>query len=169
MQIKLLQNEDTKGLFLFELENRQYFESIGLGRQDGYYKMKEFDLIAQQLLKNQIDRTDYFYLIINDKEEIVGRINLIDIVYAPVATAEMGYRIGEKYQQKGYASKAVQMVLQEAKEIHKLCKIKAGVSPQNIASQKVLIKNGFAPSPKKYKHILKTGKEAESLLFEKAL
>ena len=74
---------------------------------------------------------------------MVGRINLITLENDK-KIAEIGYRIGENYNNKGYASEAVKMSLDRGLNPYGLDKIIAGTATDNVASKKVLIKNGFS-------------------------
>ena len=47
--------------------------------------------------------------------------------------------MGEEHQGKGYGTSAVKLVLDEAVNRHKLHRIEAGTSPNNIGSQIVLV------------------------------
>lgn len=72
---------------------------------------------------------------------IVGRINLVDI--DPVnGTAHVGYRIGEAFTQKGIANEALKLLVKLAPDLN-VTQIHAKTTSDNIASQKVLVKNGF--------------------------
>ena len=73
---------------------------------------------------------------------MVGRINL-SVLENNRKTAEIGYRIGENVSNLGYASEAVKLVLE--KSLHDLWfnRIIAGTATGNLASQRVLLKNGF--------------------------
>lgn len=72
----------------------------------------------------------------------IGNIKLGPINFIH-KTAFISYFIGEKSSWgKSYGSKAISEIIQIAKK-KKLKKLKAGVYEQNIASQKVLKKNGF--------------------------
>ncbi|MGM1032612.1 MAG: GNAT family N-acetyltransferase [Bacillota bacterium] len=72
---------------------------------------------------------------------IVGRINLVDI--DPVnGTAHVGNRIGEAFTQKGIANEALKLLVKLAPDLN-VTQIQAKTTSDNIASQKVLMKNGF--------------------------
>ncbi|MCC3173890.1 acetyltransferase domain protein [Streptococcus sanguinis] len=73
---------------------------------------------------------------------MVGRINL-SVLGSDRKTAELGYRIGEKYTNLGYASEAVKLVLDKAFHTYGLNRIIAGTATDNLASKRVLLKNGF--------------------------
>lgn len=169
IKIKLLALNDIDKLFEFEKENREYFKSIGLPRIDEYYQYDSFVQIVKELVLEQDKGLHYMYLVIDSKENIVGRVNLTNVSQEPFKKAELGYRMGEKNQGSGYATTAVKLVIKEGKEVYKLHRIEAGTSPENIGSQKVLLKNGFQFVGRYNQHMLQDGKWIDSLLYEKIL
>lgn len=169
VSVKLLSLDDTNKLFDFEVENRLYFEAIGLSRSEAYYNYVSFEEIVKDLVKEQDLGVHFMYLITNEQDEVVGRINLTDIIKGPLNKAELGYRIGEKHQGKGYATSAAKVIISKAKMVHNLHRIEAGTSPQNIGSQIVLIKNGFQFVGKYTQYIMTKEGWTDSLLFEKII
>lgn len=169
ISIKLLEQLDENKLFKFELENRSFFESKSLGRDDSYYNFDNFKEIIKKLVEEQQKDMVYMYLIMDSDKEIVGRINLVSITRGSLNKAELGYRIAEKHQGKGYATIAIKLILNEATNAHKLHKIEAGTSPDNIGSQIVLIKNGFQFIERYNQHIYQNGRWVDSISFEKIL
>lgn len=139
--IALLQEQDAEDLFQFECENRTFFEKILPSRGKDYYHFKYFRMRHSELLKEQDDNTSFFYLIKNNLDDIVGRINLVDIDKNK-RKAHLGYRVGESFTRKGIADKAVKLLLQEAPKLN-IREIHAKTTSNNIASQKVLEKNCF--------------------------
>jgi RimJ/RimL family protein N-acetyltransferase len=74
---------------------------------------------------------------------LVGVIGLILQQDIYRKTAELGYWIGEPYWNKGYASKAISLIVEYGfNELH-LMRIFSGVFDYNKASQRVLEKAGF--------------------------
>ena len=57
-----------------------FFEKSCLVRGDEYYEENNFKKILKELIKEQEQGIHYMYLIKNDNDEIVGRINLVDII-----------------------------------------------------------------------------------------
>ncbi len=57
--------------------------------------------------------------------------------------AEIGYMLLPEYQRKGIISEAIKEVVKYGFEILKLHSIEAIIDPENWASEKVLLKNGF--------------------------
>lgn len=167
--IKLLEKDDAKELFDFEIKNRSFFEKTCLSRGDSYYYFNNFIKLMFELVDEQSLGMHYMYIIRNSEHKIVGRVNLVDIVRGNFNKAEIGYRIGEEYIGRGYAEKAVKLALYDAVNKYKLHRIEAGVSPENTASQKVLLKNNFKMVGTYKKYILLNGKWSDSIIFEKVL
>ncbi len=167
--IKLLEESDALDLLQFELENRAFFERMGFPRGDNYYESNNFNAIIKELVEEQEKGLVYMYLIKDYSGRIIGRVNLVSVVRGDFNKAELGYRIGEEYQGKGYATSAVKLVLDEAVSKHKLHRIEAGTSPDNIGSQIVLIKNGFQFTGRYSKFINENGKWNDSINFEKII
>ena len=167
--IKLLKKDDVKELLYFETINRSYFEETCLSRGDSYYDFNNLNRIISELVDEQNEGINYMYIIRNSEDKIVGRINLVDIVRGNFNKAEIGYRIGKEYIGRGYGEKAVKLALYDAANKYKLHRIEAGVSTENIASQKVLIKNGFSKVGTYNKYIFLNGKWSDSIIFEKLL
>ncbi|MGE7586854.1 GNAT family N-acetyltransferase [Peribacillus sp. NPDC101480] len=139
--INRLNEQDAQELFAFECNNRRFFEQTVPGRGDDYYSFGSFGIRHKELLKEQEDAISSFYLIKDGSGIIVGRINLLDI--DPVnGTAHVGYRIGEAFTQKGFANEALKLLVNLAPELN-VTQIHAKTTSDNIASQKVLVKNGF--------------------------
>jgi ribosomal-protein-alanine N-acetyltransferase len=167
--IKSLEQSDALELFAFELQNKLFFERIGLARGDNYYDYNNFNIIIKGLVEEQEKGLIYMYLIMDCSRKIVGRINLTSVVRGNFNKAELGYRVSEEHQCKGYATSAVRLVLDEAVNRHKLHRIEAGTSPHNIGSQIVLIKNGFQFTGRYSNFIYQDGKWYDSISFEKIL
>jgi ribosomal-protein-alanine N-acetyltransferase len=169
IHIKLLEAADMEELFQFEVENREYFESMVPSRGDRYYEFEQFKSIQQEILNEQKEGALYMYLIRDHDHGMIGRVNLVSIVRSIFNKAELGYRIGKNHTGKGYATKAVALVLQEAAWRHKLHRIEAGTAPDNIGSQVVLIKNGFQFTGRSHQCIYQNGQWQDSISFEKIL
>jgi ribosomal-protein-alanine N-acetyltransferase len=57
--------------------------------------------------------------------------------------ANLGYDLNKAYWGKGIVTEAIKVVLKYAFEVQKIHRVEAQTDPQNFASQKVLLKNGF--------------------------
>jgi len=73
-------------------------------------------------------------------------------------TAEIGYWIGEPYWGKGIATIAVAQIVQQIrKQSPEIVRIYAEIFDHNIASMRVLEKNGFTLESTRKKSVVKNG------------
>lgn len=168
MSIRIIpiNEKDGQDLLKFEVDNRRFFEESCISRGDEYYEEDNFKEILKQLIKEQEEGVHYMYLIKDNNDEIVGRINLVDIIKGYMNKAELGYRISKKHTGRGYGKKAVELILGEAYNIHKLHRIEAGTSIENLASQKILEGSGFRKVGIYNKYIYVNGKWDDSVIYE---
>ncbi|WP_342663206.1 GNAT family N-acetyltransferase [Agromyces italicus] len=75
-------------------------------------------------------------------EEIVGRVNLSDLVRGVFENANLGYWVDERFVGRGLATKAVGMAVHHARAAG-LHRVQAGALVHNTGSQRVLERNGF--------------------------
>lgn len=169
MKVELLDRKYSEELWKFEVENRGYFDSIGLGRDDDYYERVFFQRILDGLLEEQDQGRCFMHLIFSDDGVLVGRVNLVDVVRSPFNKAELGYRVGEAHQGKGYGTKAVEMVLEMARKRYELHRIEAGTGKENVGSQVVLERNNFRLVGVYEQYVLQDGCWVDGLLYEKIL
>lgn len=140
--LELLSEENSLDVYSFEKENREYFERNLPPRPANYFDLEGFKKITAELLMEQENHDTYMHLIRDSQGMMVGRINL-SVLGSDRKTAELGYRIGENVTNLGYASEAVKLVLDKAFHTYGLNRIIAGTATDNIASKRVLLKNGF--------------------------
>lgn len=139
ISINSLQERDAEELFEFEKNNRLFFEQMVPSRGEDYYNFETFKIRHKELLTEQQENKSKFYLIRDNSDKIIGRINLVDIDTTN-DIAEVGYRVGQEYGGKGIGARALKLLLETEISV---TKIKAKTTTNNIASQRVLEKNGF--------------------------
>ena len=122
-------------------ENREYFERNLPPRPANYFELEVFKENTRELLREQENRDVYMHLIRDAQGVMVGRVNL-SVLGKDRKTAELGYRIGENVTNLGYASEALTL-FRKAFTTYGLHRIIAGTATDNLASQRVLLKNGF--------------------------
>ena len=142
ISLELLSEENSLDVYSFEKENREYFERNLPPRPANYFDLEGFKEITRELLTEQTNRDVSMHLIRDSQGVMVGRINL-NVLEGDRKTAELGYRIGENVSNLGYASEAVKLVLEKAFTTYDFNRIIAGTATGNLASQRVLLKNGF--------------------------
>ncbi|MFI0491895.1 GNAT family N-acetyltransferase [Flavobacterium sp.] len=99
--------------------------------------------VRKQYVENKIGR---FAIILKETNEFVGWAGLkynIEIVNNKTNFYDIGYRLDEKFWQKGYASEATSAWLQYGFDTMKIKTIEASVHNDNIASNRILQKIGM--------------------------
>jgi ribosomal-protein-alanine N-acetyltransferase len=124
----------------FELANRAYFAASISDRGDEFFE--QYTDRYRALLAEQDAGTGAFYVLVAADGSVLGRFNLL---FAGDGTAELGYRVAQLAAGRGVATATVRELCQLAAARHGLRTLKAAVSRDNAASQKVLTKAGFVP------------------------
>ncbi len=155
--LQVLRLDHAPALLAFEQENRAYFAAVIPDRGDEFFT--EFDMRHAQLLASQAAGTDYFYLLVAEGGEVVGRVNLFKVADG---SAELGYRIAQKAAGQGLATAVVRKMCKIAATKYGLSRLRARVTLDNPASRKVLEHNGFVAVDE----LMLNGKPAMSYICE---
>jgi len=142
VELTLLREQDAQALWVFETTHRHYFESWINARPEAFYTPEGFDQALQTALQQQAADQAFHYLIWLGGE-LVGRINLTQVRRGSFQSASLGYRIAPTHSGQGLASDAVHAILKKAFQAHGLQRLEATARPENPASIRVLLKNGF--------------------------
>jgi ribosomal-protein-alanine N-acetyltransferase len=102
-----------------------------------------------------------------DGGEIAGRINLTDVIRGPLQLANVGYFVDQRRNGRGLASAALAEVVEFAFREAGLHRLEAGTLPDNLTSQRVLEKNGFARFGLARKLLLLGDEWRDHVLFER--
>ena len=131
---------DHEGLVLaFERANRRYFAASISDRGDEFfenYAQQHRELLAEQQAGKRAS-----YVLVADDGAIIGRFNL---VFVEEGVAEVGYRVAQRVAGQGVATAGVRELCRLAASCHGVTTLRAAASSENVASQKVLLKAGFA-------------------------
>lgn len=134
---------DAADVLRFEVDNRAYFDSILGPRSPNFYSLETLKPILAGNVRAREEGSGYSYLIRDTADQLVGRLNLYGVELGELQVAEVGYRIAEREQGKGYATAALALLLHEAFGPLGLHRVEAHTTPDNLGSQLVLTKNGF--------------------------
>ena len=84
-----------------------------------------------------------YFICLSENEKLIGTFNISGIVRGYFQSAYLGYEVFKPYQGKGYMSKGISLLLNEAFEKLKLHRLEANIQPENIASIRLVSKAGF--------------------------
>ncbi len=95
-------------------------------------------------LYNMLAEKNELYVMVMEKSsgEMTGIIFLKNID-AKTCKCELAYFVDKSYEQQGYTTHAIQQALDKAFNTLNLNKVYCRVAPDNAASNRVVIKNGF--------------------------
>jgi [ribosomal protein S5]-alanine N-acetyltransferase len=127
------------------------------------WQESEIDVALQRL-----DAGSALPLVLLDGDEIVGRVNLSDIVRGVFLNANLGYWIDARYTGRGLATTAVGIAVHAAGALG-LHRVQAGTLVHNRASQIVLERNGFARFGLARRYLRIAGEWQDHVMFERLL
>ncbi|MGY3572056.1 GNAT family N-acetyltransferase [Vibrio paucivorans] len=142
IHITQLSYHDAGELLRFEQQNRQWFETFIPSRGCEFYTSSGVIQHIEECLTLH-DKDAMLPLVIKKGSgQIIGRANLhsVDI---EEGSAHIGYRIDKQWTGQGIAKLAATHTLEQGERLYQLRRYIAIASVDNIASQKVLIGNGF--------------------------
>jgi [ribosomal protein S5]-alanine N-acetyltransferase len=157
--IRPLAPGDARDLLALRLANREFLAPFDPVRSDEF-----FTLDAQTEIARNDDRLAFAIL---DDGELAGTVSLSNVVRGPLRSANVGYWVDAKRNGRGLATRAVAAVVEHAFGTLALHRLQAGTLVDNVASQRVLEKNGFERIglARNYLHI--GGAWRDHLLFQR--
>lgn len=95
------------------------------------------------LKANKKNITQGCFVFLNDTKELVGVININNIMLGGVSSASLGYYNSEKFAGTGLMSEGMKLVIEYAFKNLGLNRIEANIQPENMPSIKMIKKLGF--------------------------
>ncbi|GAA4455936.1 GNAT family N-acetyltransferase [Phytohabitans houttuyneae] len=139
---RLVRLDDVPAITDLVKTNREFLAPWEPARDEDYFTEETQRAIVETGLAAYERGTGVPHLIL-DGGELVGRINLNDIVRGPFQSCHLGYWVAESANGRGVATAAVAAIVRVAFEEMGLHRIQAGTLVHNAGSQKVLARNGF--------------------------
>ena len=136
--LQALRAEHAPAVLAFEIENRDYFAASISDRGEEYFE--NFAEVHRTRLAEQEDGSGAYYVLVADDGSVMGRFNLIVV---GDGVAELGYRVAEIAAGRGVATATVRDLCQLAASRHGITTVRAATSHDNVASERVLLSNGF--------------------------
>jgi ribosomal-protein-alanine N-acetyltransferase len=158
--------EDAADLARIYTENRSFFAPYDPPRSEGFFTEQGQRTELEQAVAQAAVGARYRYAIV-DGEAIVGMVSLSNIVRGPFQSANLGYWVAESHNGRGVGTRAVELVREAAFQDHGLHRLEAGTLLDNIASQRVLRKNGFQEIGIAPRYLFIGGDWRDHLLFQR--
>ena len=119
---------------------------------------------AERFFQEVVEKHAWFRVICIDKK-VVGSITLDKGKGAHSCKAELGYVLSRKYWGKGIATQAIKIALHSGFNDLDVERIEAFVDPSNVASQRVLEKNGLEKEGLLKNYIIQKGVVRDRVVY----
>lgn len=159
-------DRDLEDLRRFELDNRAFFESRINARPAAFYEAGGIEASIAAAQREAAADTGHQFLLRDPAGRLVGRINLIQVKRQHYHSCELGYRIAQDENGKGYATTAVKLMLDIAFRELGLLRVEAKAHAGNAGSIKVLERNRFSQFGRSTRSFELNGQWLDMLHFE---
>jgi ribosomal-protein-alanine N-acetyltransferase len=143
-ELQGLRADHADAVLAFEQANRAWFAASISDRGDEFFE--RFGEGFRALLAGQDAGQGAYYVLVAPDGSVLGRFNLFLDAGAGDGVANLGYRVARHVAGQGVATAAVRELCPLAASRHGVHTLRAATSHGNVASQRVLIKAGFAPA-----------------------
>jgi ribosomal-protein-alanine N-acetyltransferase len=151
---------DAAELAALRVANRDYLE-----RWEPDWEQPERNYTVRGVRSWITDGNQRFAIL--DGAAIAGMVSLTGIVGGSLQTCMVGYFVDERRSGRGVATRAVAEAVEIAFGDLGLHRVEAGTAEKNLASQRVLQRNGFTLVGRLRKHLRIRGSWVDHLLWEK--
>lgn len=116
--------------------------------------------------REQREDVGYSFILLEEgRDRVLGGLTLSNVRRGVAQAASLGYWMGTPYMRQGRMTAAVSAIMRFAFEDLKLHRIEAATMPQNIASIRVLERNGFEREGFARRYLKINGEWRDHLLF----
>ena len=156
--IRPLTSQDADELAALLVANREFLAPFEPDREERYY--------TAEGQRERIESGEQQTFAILDGTRIAGVVALAHIARGPFQSANLGYWVAQDLNDRGLATRAVAEMIEIAFGELGLHRLEAGTQVDNIASRRVLEKNGFEPIGIARRFLLIAGEWRDHLLFQ---
>ena len=165
--IRPLRLDDAAELAELFTRNRAFMAPYEPPREEHFYTVAGQERAIEDLLRAREARTNVPMAILGADGAIAGRLNLNNIIRGPFLSASLGYWVSQHVNGQGLASRAAAEAVRIAFGAEGLHRLEAGTLVDNIASQRVLAKNGFERFGLAPRYLRIAGRWQDHVLFQR--
>lgn len=158
--------EDAEPLVDLLRRNREFLAPWQPAGDRTFFTLAGQRAAIEKLLDDQQRGVAVAHVIL-DEDRIIGRVTLSNVVRGAFQSCHLGYWVSSADNGRGHASAAVAQIAQLAFSELGLHRIEAGTLPHNIASQRVLQRNGFERFGLAKRYLQIAGRWQDHVLFQK--
>jgi ribosomal-protein-alanine N-acetyltransferase len=141
VSVRVVRLKDAKRLERLVLGNREWLRPWEATNPEG---PNSFDIKAQiRGLLKQMSKQQGLPLVIEYQGEVVGQLNVSNIIYGSVGSCIIGYWIAPEFAGKSITTTAVALASDYLLNVAGLHRVEIDIRPENSASLRVVEKLGF--------------------------
>jgi len=142
LTLRPLTPDDAPALLDLRRRNRDFLEPWEPERDDSFFTLAaQKEDIARGIDADDTGGAATFGIFLGSA--LIGRVSLSQIFHGPFRSCVAGYFLDEAENGRGYATEALELVVDHAFGELGLHRVQAGVMPRNTGSVRVLEKVGF--------------------------
>ncbi len=165
--LRELRADDAPALAAAYRRNRAHLAHWDPVRREAFYTEQGQAAVVDAALASVAQGALASWVLVHG-DQVVGRINLNNIVRGAFHSAALGYWVDGAHQGRGLATAAVEHACSEAVALG-LHRVEAGTLVDNLASQRVLEKCGFARFGLAPAYLFIAGRWQDHVLFQRIL
>ncbi|MCR5784858.1 MAG: GNAT family N-acetyltransferase [Eubacterium sp.] len=166
-----IENETASPLVLdFYEKNREFFEKYEPTHSKEFYTPEYIREIMRHEYKEALKLTALrYWLYEKSSGTLIGTVNFGRIRTLPYFSCEIGYKLSENAQHKGYATEALSFLINVINKDLNIHRFEAFVMQNNIPSLKLLDKLGFEQEGYIKDYVYLNDRWQDHLLYSKLL
>jgi ribosomal-protein-alanine N-acetyltransferase len=165
--VRELRIDDAPAMAAAYDRNREHLARWDPRREETFFtEAGQVDVVAQQLAAQEVGLVVPW--VIAHGDDIVGRVNLNNVVRGVMCSASVGYWVDADHLRRGLATAAVEHACEQAVLLG-LHRLEAGTLPHNVASQRVLERCGFTEYGLAPQYLFIDGAWQDHRLFQRIL
>ena len=165
--IRPLAGDDAAGLAAAYDRNREHLAPWDPVRSPAFYTVEGQQELVDRQLSLVVGGQLGAWVLVHDGT-LVGRVNLNNVVRGVFASGSLGYWVDRAHLRRGLASALVDHACTRALELG-LHRVDAGTLVRNLASQRVLLGNGFEQYGMAQDYLFIAGQWQDHNLYQRIL
>jgi ribosomal-protein-alanine N-acetyltransferase len=163
VRLRLVKVKDSKAMERLILGNREWLRPWEATNPEG---PNSFDIRAQiRMLLRQMDNNTCLPFVIEENGEIVGQLNVANILFGSVSSCVIGYWVAPEVAGRGITPTAVALVCDYLFNVVGIHRIEIDIRPENLSSLRVVEKLGFRFEGLKERYIHINGAWRDHYIF----
>ena len=163
--VRQLNVSDEAALVELRRRNQKFLEPWEPERSKRYAEPETQRALLRKAVTDAEQDRAYSFGIFTLEDEIVGTLNLSNVVRGAWQNATIGYFVDEAHNGRGFATEAIRLAVQLAFDELNLHRVQAAVMPRNPGSLRALEKAGFRHEGKSLRYLKIAGSWEDHLIL----